>query len=224
MNTTIKQLIVFLMTFYAATSFSIEVNGKVVGVHDGDTVTFLTNENKQIKVRLAEIDAPESAQPYGYKSKQYLSSLVFGKTVTVDVIENDRYGRSVGKIYLGSEYVNAEMVRTGNAWAYKQYLKDKSLLQVEASAKSHKLGLWSLPDSEIMPPWDWRKGGSKNKKQQEENQKADAVKKNSGFSCDGKSKCGEMSSCAEARFYLTQCRVSRLDRDHDGVPCESICR
>ena len=44
-----------------------------------------------------------------------------------------------------------------------------------------------------------------------------------GFSCSGKRTCKEMSSCEEARYYLEQCGLSRLDRDHDGVPCESLC-
>ena len=49
------------------------------------------------------------------------------------------------------------------------------------------------------------------------------VKRAKGFSCDGKSTCGQMNSCAEARFYLNSCGVRKLDRDGDGIPCESVC-
>jgi deoxyribonuclease-1 len=45
-----------------------------------------------------------------------------------------------------------------------------------------------------------------------------------GFSCGGKRRCGEMASCEEAKFYLTQCGVTRLDGDGDGTPCQSLCR
>jgi endonuclease YncB( thermonuclease family) len=223
---TVVKICFLLLSVYASSLYAAELVGKIVGVHDGDTVTFLTSDNKQIKVRLAEIDAPELAQPYGNKSKQHLSGLIFGKSVTLDVVEKDRYGRSVGKIYSGAEYVNAEMVKSGHAWAYKQYLKDKSFLEFESSAKSQKIGLWSLPDAEIVPPWEWRKSeGKSNKKQdQDEDKKITSNKSGGGFSCDGKSKCGDMSSCAEAKFYLNSCGVRRLDRDNDGIPCESICK
>ena len=52
---------------------------------------------------------------------------------------------------------------------------------------------------------------------------ATAVFAKEQFQCEGKRTCKEMDSCEKARFYLTQCSVSSLDRDNDGVPCESIC-
>ena len=73
--------------------------GRVVGVSDGDTITILNDRKQQIKVRLAEIDTPESAQPYGSRAKQELSRLVYGKTVSVKVQDTDRYGRKVGRVY-----------------------------------------------------------------------------------------------------------------------------
>jgi endonuclease YncB( thermonuclease family) len=80
-----------------------------VGVSDGDTLTILNDRKQQIKVRLAEIDTPESAQPYGTRAKQELSRLVHGKTVIVKVRDIDRYGRIVGRVYEGGIDVNAEM-------------------------------------------------------------------------------------------------------------------
>ena len=73
--------------------------GRVVGVADGDTITVLTEGNKQVKVRLAEIDAPEKAQPFGQKSKQYLSDMVFNKQVRIDQQDLDQYDRIVGRVY-----------------------------------------------------------------------------------------------------------------------------
>jgi len=49
------------------------------------------------------------------------------------------------------------MVRTGNAWAYRKYLKDKSLLELEAIARAERRGLWGLPEAQQVPPWDWRR-------------------------------------------------------------------
>ena len=82
-----------------------------------------------------------------------------------------------------------------------------------------------MPESERVPPWEWRKQKRNNSPKFNEVEK---IRKqpvnNSGFSCGSKSTCGQMSSCEEAMFYLNQCGLTRLDRDRDGVPCESICR
>ena len=85
-----------------------------------------------MKVRLEEIDAPESGQPYGQKSKQALSDLVFRKDVVVRVQTTDRYRRTVGRPYVGDMDVCEEMVRIGAAWGYRQYLRDENLLEIEA--------------------------------------------------------------------------------------------
>jgi endonuclease YncB( thermonuclease family) len=195
---------------------------KVVGVHDGDTLTCLTAQNKQIKVRLAEIDTPETAQPYGNKAKTTLSSLVFGKQVSLDTQATDRYGRTVAKVSVGEQAVNREMVRLGAAWVYRQYSKDKSLLLVEAEAKAARRGLWSMPQADIVPPWEWRKAG-KQLNQQVASSKA-ATASTSAYQCGAKQYCKQMASCEEAMFYLNQCDMSRLDRDGDGKPCENVCK
>ena len=72
--------------------------GRVVGVADGDTVTVLDAGRQQHKIRLGGIDAPEKAQPFGEKSKQNLSRLVFGKDVRVEWAKRDRYARNSGGI------------------------------------------------------------------------------------------------------------------------------
>ncbi len=117
-----------------------DLTGKIVAVHDGDTITLLTANKQQIKVRLAEIDTPELAQPYGSKAKQALSDLVFGREVRVVVQDTDRYGRTVGRVYVSSTDVNAELVKQGAAWVYKQYLRDQSLLPLEAQAQAAQGG------------------------------------------------------------------------------------
>jgi endonuclease YncB( thermonuclease family) len=198
--------------------------GKVVGVHDGDTVTVLMDNRTQVKIRLAEIDAPELAQPYGNKSKQALSDLVFGQKVTVVKGVIDKYGRTVGRVYQSDIDVNLTMVKQGAAWAYRQYLTDDAILAAEESAKATGAGLWSLQDDQRMPPWEWRHGGKRAQGGEVQADPAVPMKEGAAFACAKKMYCKQMTDCAEARFYLTQCGVSRLDGDHDGTPCESICR
>ncbi|SFM64472.1 thermonuclease family protein [Nitrosomonas communis] len=131
--------------------------GRVVGVSDGDTITILDDRKQQIKVRLAEIDTPESAQPYGSRAKQELSRLVYGKTISVKVQDTDRYGRKVGRVYTDDIDVNAEMVRLGAAWVYREYASDQNLYALERQAKQNRAGLWNLPEAQQIPPWEWRK-------------------------------------------------------------------
>ena len=126
---------------------------KVIGVSDGDTITVLDGTT-QIKVRLAEIDAPESKQPFGSKAKEVLSDKVFGKYVKLDVIEKDRWGRSVAKVYLGNRHINLEMVQEGFAWNYTQYSKSAAMAEAQEYAKGKKLGLWA--DRSQTPPWEFR--------------------------------------------------------------------
>lgn len=128
------------------------LSGKVVSIHDGDTITILQNKT-QIKVRLFGIDAPELKQPYGKKSKQFLANLIAGEVVEVDENGKDRYKRTIGTVYLDGQDINAQMVANGYAWAYRKF--SKKYTAHESGAKSQKLGLWR--DKEPIPPWEWRK-------------------------------------------------------------------
>jgi len=130
--------------------------GKVVSIADGDTLTLLI-DNIQYRIRLAEIDTPEKNQSYGTKAKQALSNLVFGKEIEVDVQTTDRYGRSVARVYVDEVDVCAELVRQGVAWVYRKYAKDESLYGIEKEAQHAERGLWSLPVSQRVPPWEWRR-------------------------------------------------------------------
>ena len=150
--------------FVSAETFT----GQVVGVSDGDTVKVLTEQTcnsgeecrsgkVQYRVRLAEIDAPEKKQPFGSKAKAALSELVAGQMITVEQVDKDRYGRLVANLYADGKWVNAEMVRSGDAWVYRQYAKTPELFQLEEEAREGKRGLWALPEQERTPPWEWRK-------------------------------------------------------------------
>lgn len=134
-----------------------ELTGRVVGISDGDTLTLLTPDRRQTKVRLAEIDTPERRQPYGSRAREALADLAFRRQVRVVVAETDRYGRSVGKVYAGGREVNAEMVRRGAAWVYERYNRDPRLPALQAEARAARRGLWALPEAERLPPWEWRR-------------------------------------------------------------------
>lgn len=128
---------------------------RVVGVYDGDTVTCLDENNQQQKVRLAEIDAPESGQDFGKVSREALAAMVFGRTVEVTDQGRDRYGRWIAQLSVDGVDVNRQMVASGNAWNYAAYSKDPSLAEAQKQAQAQKLGLWAQANP--VAPWDYRK-------------------------------------------------------------------
>ena len=161
-------LIFFLRAIFGtilalALSFTVwaDFTGKVVRIADGDTVTVLDMSKVQHKVRLSGIDAPEKKQPFGNRSKQSLSDMVFSKTVIVKTDKRDRYRRELGKVLINGMDVNREQIRRGMAWHYKAYQRDQSVddrlayAEAENKAKEQRRGLWI--DSDPLPPWEWRK-------------------------------------------------------------------
>lgn len=141
--------------FACASATAADLSCKVVGISDGDTITALCAGNEQVKVRLAEIDAPEKAQPFGARSKQSLSDLCFGTVAHIDDQGHDRYGRTIGRVTCAGTDVNAEQVRRGLAWVYDRYATNSSLYRVQDDARAAGRGVWSDPDP--TPPWEWRK-------------------------------------------------------------------
>lgn len=138
------------------------LNGKVVSIADGDTITVLDANSTQHKIRLAGIDAPEKKQDFGYSSKQSLSDMVFNKQVTVDWAKEDRYGRIIGKVLLAGADINLQQVKSGMAWFYRKYQNELTLddrlnyLHAEENATKLGIGLWKQPDP--IAPWSFRKG------------------------------------------------------------------
>lgn len=130
-----------------------QLHGRVVRVIDGDTVVVLV-DRQQVHVRLSQIDAPEHNQPWGNRSKQQLAALVARREVVVEDDGRDRYGRTIGEIFVDGQDINRAMVAAGMAWAYRQYLHDASLLGIERTARTEHRGLWADPAP--VPPWEWR--------------------------------------------------------------------
>lgn len=160
-------LVGILTSNYAWADFT----GKVVGVADGDTITVL-HDKDQVKIRLAGIDAPEKAQAFGSVAKQRMSDMVFGKEVRVDDRKKDKYGRTIGCVWVApAECVGIDCPKTldagmalltaGLAWHYNKYEKEQpdeereQYFFAEIEARGKKVGLWS--DAEPVPPWEWRR-------------------------------------------------------------------
>ena len=205
---------VILLSHMASVSAQ-SLSGKVISVQDGDSFTLLTPERKQVKIRVAEIDAPERGQPYGNRARQELTRLIKDQHVTVETQVVDRYGRIVGKPIVGDKDITAEMVKIGAAWVYCTYSEDESLYKLERQAKANKHGVWGTSEYENIPPWEWRQD-----KRTASTETPDA----DPFKCGAKTYCREMASCDEAKFHLSKCGLTSLDGDGDGAPCEAMCR
>jgi endonuclease YncB( thermonuclease family) len=130
------------------------VTGKVVAVHDGDTISIRT-ATATIRVRLAGIDCPEYRQPYSARAKRFTSRLVFKKTVTVRGQGLDRFDRLLGRVIVDGVDVNESLVRNGLAWHYEIGSSDRVLAEAEKAARAARVGLWA--DANPIPPWRWRR-------------------------------------------------------------------
>ena len=143
-----------------STGQQLAISARVVGVHDGDTITVLTPIYTKLKIRLAFIDAPELSQPFGYRAKQAMSMLVYGRDVTLRTHSHDRYGRTVAIVFIEETDVGLQLLRQGLAWPYYHYLSEAapevqtSYLAAAEDARAARIGLWR--DSEPMAPWLFR--------------------------------------------------------------------
>jgi endonuclease YncB( thermonuclease family) len=150
----IKAIVVALALAVAAAASAGELAGKVVRVHDGDTLTVLVDSH-QIRVRLTDIDAPELGQAFGRRSRDSLAEMCAGVVARVVEQGHDRYGRTLGRVTCASFDTNTEQVRRGMAWVFVRYAaKNSPLYQLQAEARLARRGLWLEPQP--IAPWDWR--------------------------------------------------------------------
>jgi len=202
------------------------LTGKVVSVGDGDTLRAAVG-SKTLTVRLACIDAPETAQlPHGRASTGRLKQLLpVGQAITLRVADTDRYGRSVARVYRGKLSINLAMVQEGQAAVYRQYLSAcpdlrERLLRAEASAQSRRIGFWAQANPVM--PWDFRRG-SRSTTPPRPALTRPAPQKGSPVTQDYN--CSDFSTQAEAQVVLNQTPGSdphRLDSDGDRMACESL--
>lgn len=151
---------IFFYLFTAVFAYADLFEGRVVGIADGDTLTVLRADRTQKKVRLLGIDAPEKNQDFGKRSKEALTAKVAGQQVRVEFKKKDKYGRILGKVFLGESDINLGQIEDGLAWHYSHYSRDQFLgdalkySQAQHRAREGKIGLWVLENP--MAPWDFR--------------------------------------------------------------------
>ena len=132
-----------------------------MGVHDGDSITVLLPFHTQLKVRLANIDAPELAQAFAQRSRQHLSELVLGRDVELHTYGLNRYGQILATVMLDGNDVNLEQVKSGSAWVYEKYIDQvdentqTSYRAAQTAAQQERRGLWSDTQTPV-PPWEFR--------------------------------------------------------------------
>jgi len=174
MRRLLRRLLLTLVAVQGAAADSVRLDGHVVGITDGDTITVLDAEKRQHKIRLAAIDAPERGQPGGQRSKESLSGLVYEQSVRVEWHKRDRFDRIVGKVWVASPDstyrgqpdcpltldAGLAQITMGRAWWFRKYADEQSpedrarYLFAEKEARSKKVGLWR--DGTAVPPWEWR--------------------------------------------------------------------
>ncbi|HCM3757163.1 TPA: thermonuclease family protein [Salmonella enterica subsp. enterica serovar London] len=149
--------LILLLLLILAPAVQATLTGRGVRVIDGDTVVVLTAPATEVRIRLAGIDAPEKGQPFRQRARQFLASRVAGRVVEISGDSRDRYGRTLGTLWADGRDINAELVCSGMAWAYRVRSPEPNpaYLQCENTAREQKKGLWQ--EASPVPPWQWRK-------------------------------------------------------------------
>ena len=142
-------LFILLRHAYAET-----IEAKVVRISDGDSLVVHFGD-RNIRVRLVEIDAPEISQPFGDRSRASLTQICGNKTARISWSQKDRNDRLLARVWCNGRDANAEQVRRGMAWVFERYAKDLSLFELQTAARANRAGLWA--EGFPIPPWEWRR-------------------------------------------------------------------
>jgi endonuclease YncB( thermonuclease family) len=205
------------------------LEGKVSRVTDGDSLWIEPPAPAApVELRLEGIDAPEICQAWGPEAKQALAELVLGQQVSVKTSGRDTHGRTLGTVFLGTQNVNKTLVQEGHAWSMRYKYDRGPYVADERMAKALSRGL--NRDGGAILPRDFR--------QQHGPCQAGELPANAlgarpvpasppkattvavGPRCDGRTRCSQMTSCAEATWFLKHCPGVEMDGNRDGVPCE----
>lgn len=213
----------------------------VVKVIDGDTID-VSIDGKIERIRLIGVDTPEVVDPrkpvqcFGQEASAKMHKLLDGKKVSLESDQSqgdkDKYSRLLRFVFTEDNInVAHELILSGFAHEYTYnlpYKYQKEFKEAQQFAEKNELGLWA-PDACVTPTQEAiyippTSAPAPQVFTQQAVEPTQPPAQSSGFTCSGKTKCGDMVSCEEARFYLTQCGVSRLDGDDDGTPCETLCK
>lgn len=131
------------------------VTGKVVYVSDGDTFHMQLDQGGKLKIRVADIDCPESTQSYGLEAKEFVVNAIKDTKVTLRIVSTDRYGRKIARVFYQGKDLSEELIKNGLAWHYVHYSKDPKLASLEREAREAGLNIWS--EKKPIPPWEYRR-------------------------------------------------------------------
>jgi endonuclease YncB( thermonuclease family) len=129
---------------------------RVVEVTDGDTIKAQAQNGDTVTVRVWGIDAPESSQPYGPAATDVARQLVGGEVADIEIVDEDRYGRFIGRVRTGGTDLAASLALSGYAWHSRRYPTSQQIKNAEQRARREERGLWSQDDP--VPPWEYRSG------------------------------------------------------------------
>ncbi len=147
-------LLYFVIITAALNLSAATFTGTCIRISDGDSIAILVH-NKVVEIELDGIDCPEISQDFGKEAKDFTSSKIFKKKVTVHIKSYDSIGRVVGRVLVDDKDLSLELIKEGLAWYDKQYGSDKVLKKEQKKAKKRKKGLWSEPNP--VAPWVYRK-------------------------------------------------------------------
>ena len=214
--------------------------GKVTRVTDGDSLWLAPEPaGAPVELRLEGIDAPEICQPWGPEARQALAELVLNKTVSVKTSGRDTHGRMLGTVHLDALNVNKALVQEGHAWSTRYKYDRGPYVADERMARALSRGL-NREGGAVMPRDFRRLNGPCDGVVAAPAAASPAVLPAAppavtpaariapvavaapavAYRCDGRTRCTQMTSCAEATWFLKNCPGVQMDGNHDGVPCE----
>jgi micrococcal nuclease len=206
--------------------------GKVIKVFDGDSLLFQpAMGGKPVEVRLKDIDAPEICQPGGTEARDYLQEAVLEKVAKLETGAPDTYGRVLAVLMVDDMNVNQRLVAEGHAWSIRTKWNQGPFVAQEKMATALKRGLHGNPGA--IQPSEWRRSKgpcageaasapttAPASKPVRGSASPTAVPVATSYRCDGRTYCSQMTSCAEARWFLANCPGVKMDGNRDGEPCE----
>jgi endonuclease YncB( thermonuclease family) len=209
--------------------------GVVTRVIDGDSLVFQPEGQPPIEVRLRDIDAPEICQAWGVEAKKALEEMALGKQGALSASGRDTYGRTLGLLMVDEQSLSKRLVQDGHAWSVRYKWDNGPLVKQERQARALSRGLHSQAGA--IPPKEFRRakgpcpppgaaaaattGGATGgvAAVAARNAPSPAIAA-AAFRCDGRTRCQQLTSCAEARYFLANCPGVKIDGDGDGLPCE----
>ena len=216
----------------------VTVQGVVTHVTDGDSLWVTPPGQPGIEVRLRDIDAPEICQVWGEQARRALEERVLGRPVALRISGRDSYGRTLGYVNVDGVDAGRWMVEEGHAWSIRTRWDRGPLVKQERMATALGRGLHSVPGA-VMPREFRRDHGPCGKgavggpappvlAPRPQPLPAERLPRTTvpasvdgPWRCDGRTRCSQMISCEQARFFLKNCPGVEMDGDGDGIPCES---